>query len=116
MHELSICQSIVDGIVEVLASMAEPPKRLVSARIVVGELRQIVPDFMQDAYRFTTKGTSIEGSTLEIRTVPRQCACRDCDWTGELHMDEYECRGCGSGNLAFDGGTELYLENLEVET
>ena len=115
MHELSICRCIVDSIIQEMGNLEKKPARLVSARIVAGELRQIVPSFLEDAYGFMTKDTDLDGSVLEIESVPKQCVCRQCSWSGPLHIDEYECRNCHSCDLKVDGGQELYLENLEVE-
>lgn len=115
MHELSICQSIVDSILFELNAIEPKPKRLISARIVAGELRQIVPDFMQEAYRAVTKGTEIEGSELEIKVMPIQGKCPDCGWTGNLPTGAFECQSCGISGLNIAGGMELFLDNLEIE-
>ncbi len=115
MHELSICQSIVDSILEELSALDPKPKRLISARIVVGEFRQIVPDFMKEAYKAVTKGTDVEGSELEVKTAPIQGKCGDCGWAGDLPMGDFKCQSCGSSGLKLDGGMSLYLDNLEIE-
>ena len=115
MHELSICKSIVDSIMTEMDAIDPKPKRLISARIVVGELRQIVPDFMQEAYRACTKETEIEGSELEIKDAPIQGKCVECDWVGDLPRGSFECASCGSSTLKTEGGMELYLDNLEIE-
>ena len=115
MHELSICKTIVDSILSELDVMDPKPKRLISARIVAGELRQIVPDFMQEAYRACTKETEIEGSELEIKSAPIQGKCEECDWTGDLSSVSFKCASCGSPKVKMEGGMELYLDNLEIE-
>lgn len=115
MHELSICQGIVKGILSELDAMEPRPKRLISARIVVGELRQIVPELMDSAYSAVTKDTPIEGSRLEIKTCPLNGECKDCGWSGGLETDDFRCAECGSSGIEISGGMELYLDNLEVE-
>jgi hydrogenase nickel incorporation protein HypA/HybF len=115
MHELSICQSIVDSILVELAAIEPKPKRLISARIVAGELRQIIPEFMQEAYSATTKDTEIEGSELQIQVMPIQGKCGACDWKGDLPSGNFECQSCGAERVKFDGGMQLYLDNLEIE-
>lgn len=115
MHELSICQSIVDSILIELAAIEPKPKRLISARIVAGELRQIIPEFMQEAYQATTKDTDIEGSALEIQVFPIQGRCTECDWTGDLPSGVFQCQSCGAERVKLEGGMQLYLDNLEIE-
>ncbi|TFH16180.1 MAG: hydrogenase maturation nickel metallochaperone HypA [Lentisphaerales bacterium] len=115
MHELSICQSIVNSIQEEMAGMDPRPKRLISARIVVGELRQIVPEFMQNAYQNLTKGSDIEGSQLEIKALTIHGTCEACGWTGPLSKDLCECPSCSSSKLKMEGAMDLYLDNLEIE-
>ncbi len=116
MHEFSICQVLVEGILSELEKVHLESPRLVKARIVVGELRQIVPEYLQQAYEIVVKGTIVEGSSLDIKQAPVVGECSDCGWKGELLKDNFCCGACGSGKLKVVGGMELYLDNLEVET
>ncbi|MFC1498946.1 hydrogenase maturation nickel metallochaperone HypA [Verrucomicrobiota bacterium] len=115
MHELSICQSLVDSIIAELDKIEPRPKSLVKARMIVGELRQIVPEYMHEAYSAISKGTIIEGSELEIKTVAISGKCKACGWKGDLQRALFRCKECESGDLDLSGGMELYLDNLEVE-
>ncbi|MBN1270153.1 MAG: hydrogenase maturation nickel metallochaperone HypA [Kiritimatiellae bacterium] len=115
MHEFSICESLVDAVLAEMRRIEPPPRRLVKSRVVVGGLRQIVPDYLREAYGILTKETPAEGSDLEIRSVPILGKCRACGWQGELQEAVFECPKCGSLDVEMVGGTELYLESMEVE-
>jgi len=116
MHEFSICQSLVTAVVEELGKLKPKSCRLVKSRVMVGGLRQVVPEYLQDAYKLLAKDTAAEGSELEVIQAPIVGKCGDCSWQGELSAGNFSCRGCGSGNMELTGGMELHLDGLEVET
>jgi len=115
MHEFSICQSLVDALLVEVDKLEPTPKRLVTARVVVGDLRQIVPEFLRNAYEVLTKDTVAEGSKLEIRTLPIQARCAECKWEGTVKAPFFQCPSCESFQVETTGGMELYLEGMEVE-
>ena len=117
MHEFSICQALVDAITAEMDKVDAPrPLRLVKARVVVGALRQIVPDILQTAYEVITRDTPAEGSTLEIVTVPVTVKCEKCGWTGEIEDILFQCGNCGHTGVEPARGMELYLDNMEIES
>jgi len=115
MHEFSICDVIVKTVLSELNSIQPPPKRLVATSVVVGELRQIVPEQLTFAYECLTKETAAQGSRLEIRRMPTVGECEKCGWRGEMPRARFECAACGSTFATIVGGKELFVENLEVE-
>jgi len=115
MHELSICQSILDTMLEEFRKVDPPPSRIVKVRVVVGELRQIVPDFLQSAYEMLTKDTPAEGSELEIAHAAITAKCSACGWGGGIPKTDFHCPECESLDVQVSGGMELYLESFEVE-
>jgi len=115
MHEYSICQALVAGVLSELDQLDPPPVRLLKARVVVGALRQIVPEFLESAYTTLTNGTEAAGSCLEIRSVPVEIKCGDCDWQGPLPGRIFQCPKCESIQIETLSGMELYLEGLQVE-
>ncbi|NOZ20456.1 MAG: hydrogenase maturation nickel metallochaperone HypA [Planctomycetes bacterium] len=115
MHELSICQSILDTALEEFRKVEPPPNRILKMRVVVGELRQIAPDFLQSAYAMLTEDTPAEGSELEIARAAIMAKCDACDWEGEIPKTDFRCPECKSSDIQVSGGMELYLDSLEVE-
>jgi len=115
MHELSICQSIVNAALEEVARL-DPPPRLRSLQIVCGALHQIVPEFLVDAYRILSRDTVLAGSELKIRIVPVTGRCRQCAWEGEITPPVFQCGACEQFEIELLAGKELFLDRLEVET
>jgi hydrogenase nickel incorporation protein HypA/HybF len=82
---------------------------------VVGELRQVVPEYLTEAYTLLAEGTEAEGSTLEMRPAAIVAECEACGWTGPLPAGKFVCGQCGESRATIQGGTELYLDGLEVD-
>ena len=115
MHEFSICEGLLDTVLAEMRKVNPPARRLLKTRIVVGAMRQVVPEYLAFAYESLTKGTPAEGSALDIVPAPVAAKCRNCGWQGESANPSFQCVKCQSYDLDIEGGTELYLESLEVE-
>ena len=113
MHEFAIGEWLVKTVSSELERI-EPVPKLLSVRVVVGRLRQVVPDNIEFAYRSLAKGTNLEGSILEIVSVPVLAECRKCRQREEIKDVFFQCSACGSGDLEILGGKELYLDGLVV--
>jgi hydrogenase nickel incorporation protein HypA/HybF len=112
-HEFSIAQTIVQAVLAELKKVQ--PARLVRARIVAGNLHQLVSANLTLAYKVLTKDTPAAGSRLSIRRVPITAECRQCHWRGEIRNALFACGRCQSGDIEITGGRELYLDSIEVE-
>ena len=115
MHEFSVCQGLVKAILSELKKLDPPNPKLVKASVVIGRLRQIVPETLQSAYEALTKETVIAGSGVEIINAPILAKCPKCKWEGEIKKNDFCCGKCGCGEVELSGGMELYLNNLTVE-
>jgi hydrogenase nickel incorporation protein HypA/HybF len=115
MHEFNVCQTIVDSALAHMKGSGRPNVRLVKTTIVLGGLRQLVPEYLRSAYEQLTKGTRAEGSTLEIKLAPIEFTCAGCGKTTESNEARFRCASCGSQLGQVSGGREMYLESLEVE-
>jgi hydrogenase nickel incorporation protein HypA/HybF len=115
MHEFSICQTLVKAILSELKKLDPPNPKLIKASVVVGRLRQIIPETLKFAYEMLTKETTIAGSEIEIIGAPILAKCPKCGWKGEIKENNFRCVKCGSGEIQLSGGMELYLNNLTVK-
>jgi hydrogenase nickel incorporation protein HypA/HybF len=115
MHELSICQALADMVSQEMTKPGMRNTRVLEVRVAAGVLRQIVPDFLQDAFAMVTAGTPLAGVLLKVRSVPLQARCRAC--RAESSSDRFlvACKDCGSSDIEITGGSELFVESLEVE-
>ncbi|MFH1022745.1 MAG: hydrogenase maturation nickel metallochaperone HypA [Planctomycetota bacterium] len=115
MHELQMSQVVVDSVLAELEALGPSPRRLIRTRVVVGYLRPLVPETLQEAYRILTEGTPAANSVLEVRKAPFVCRCQRCQATTPVEGFSFACSACGSASGVVVGGREFYLESLEVE-
>lgn len=113
MHELSLCE----GIVQVLEEQA-PLQRFGRVRLVrleVGALAGVDPEAMAFGFEVVTRGTLADGARLEILPLPGQAWCLPCARTVEISQRFDACPYCGGYQLQVTGGAELRIKELEVE-
>ena len=114
MHEFSIGQRIVDAVLDELARIDPPAVCLCKTRVVIGELHQVVPDYLVSAYGLLSEGTPLAGSELELILAPVVGRCRACGWQGSIDVPLFRCGECQSLGVDMISGKELYLDHLEV--
>ncbi|MBU0679233.1 MAG: hydrogenase maturation nickel metallochaperone HypA, partial [Verrucomicrobia bacterium] len=54
MHEFSICEGIVKGIMDEYEKLGPRAGKLQKVHVVVGGLHQVVPDYLETAYEVLT--------------------------------------------------------------
>lgn len=115
MHEMAITGNIVDAVVKHAAQAGAT--RVVSVDLVVGELRDIVDELMQGAFRHLARGTVAEDAVLRIEKVPLRAQCRDCNLVFPANLRRPEtlaCPDCGSRNLGIRTGKEFLIKSIEI--
>ena len=76
MHELSMCEAIARTVVDRAAG-----RQVLTVRVRIGHLRQVVPDTMAFCWEMLTAGTELEGAALQIEHVAATVACEACGAT-----------------------------------
>lgn len=94
-------------------------KEVISVKLRVGKLRDIVEDMMEKCFRYVARGTVAENSRLEIEKVPLIICCNECKTTLllELHTGQTAktvCSKCGKSDFKIVQGNELYVEDIEI--
>ena len=114
MHEFSICEGLVNAVLAELDNQP-PGSRLRKTSIVVGDMRQIVPDTLRFAYETLTRDTRAANSKLEITRIPITIHCRACNSEAEIEDQLFVCKSCGAADVDIVTGKELHLASLEIE-
>ena len=113
MHEVSICESIID----ILKDEAEKngAKKVNSVHMKVGEMAGVVEDALRFAFEVVAKGTLAEGARLDVEHVPLTARCRSCN--AEFHVVGYafSCKRCDSPEIEIVSGRELMIEDIDLE-
>ncbi|MGD9897130.1 MAG: hydrogenase maturation nickel metallochaperone HypA [Candidatus Methylacidiphilaceae bacterium] len=114
MHELSLCQSIVEILKERAGSHDYRTVSRVELRI--GPRAMVEPDAMAFCFAVASRGTLAEGAALEIRFIPARVVCLDCLGQGEVEKLASACPRCGSYRLLMEEeDSGLRLGEIEVE-
>lgn len=105
MHELGYCEGVLEA---VLRRAGDRPVASVGVRI--GAVHRVVSDAFQQSFTIAAAGTVAEGASTVLTVLPAHGHCMDCR-TEFLSPDPSPaCPGCGSLDVAVDGGDEVVLE------
>ena len=112
MHEVSIVQSLADGIRQHLP----PDATLVRAIVEVGSLEHLDEGVMQSAWAATATEPPLVGAVLEIESVPVHVRCRACtrEYSPE-HQAYLACPKCGEARPDVLSGWGVTLRTLEAD-
>lgn len=83
--------------------------------VEVGEMTDILPEYLYKYYPAATQGTILEGSKLTVISVPVKAACSLCGTV--FHPDrehDYKCPACGSVRAHILAGRSVDLKEVRV--
>ena len=116
MHELGITSDILTTVLE--TAEAAGARRIVSISLTVGEMRDLVPEWMQNYFDHCALGTAAQGAKLLFQRVPVRLACQECgaEFAAEVRsIRQIRCPSCSSTRSSVRTGLELRIEGIEVE-
>jgi hydrogenase nickel incorporation protein HypA/HybF len=108
MHELALCQAIVDTV-----ERHADGRRVERVDVRIGHFRQVVPESLQFSWELLTEGTDLEGCRLVIEHVPAVVECRACGATTTLTMPIFVCGSCEGTDVALVSGEELLVASID---
>jgi len=115
MHEVSICQAALETLRRELESRRIPPQKVTRLVLAVGALRQVIPEFMQEAFELLTRRTPLQRCRLELKIIPFTVTCHGCGHSHPAERIVTRCPRCGSDELEISGGDGLLVESFAVE-
>lgn len=92
-------------------------KRVVAIKLKVGELRDVVDEWLQRYFEQVGRGTIAEHARLEIVRSPVVLECAGCTHTFQIAAKEVGgtcCPRCRGARATIKGGRELCIEGIEV--
>ena len=114
MHEMSICQALLDQVERV--ALEQGASQVDSIVLSIGPLSGVEPDLLNRAFEVACLCTIAENATLEIETGPIVVECRSCGAKGEAAVNRLLCASCGDWQVTLVQGDELLLMRLEVSS
>ena len=113
MHELSLCESILQIIEENAASQGF--SKVKKVWLEIGALAGVEKEAMYFGFDVVCKDTLADKAALEIIDLPAVAWCMPCAKNVTVTQRYDACPVCGSYQLQISQGEELRIKELEVE-
>ena len=114
MHELSICQGIVETATAALLDLSRPLPPVTTVTVRIGRLTGVVPDSLRYYFDLLAPDTALAGAALVIEEVPIRGCCADCSARFTIDVLCFTCPACGSGFVELLSGRELQVVSLDT--
>ncbi|MBQ9062038.1 MAG: hydrogenase maturation nickel metallochaperone HypA [Eubacterium sp.] len=115
MHELSYVVRFADRAIAIAEQQhAASVRKLV---VQVGEMTDVLPEYLQKYYPEVAAGTILEGSVLETEPLRAKVKCLQCG--NEYHPEKetnYLCPACGSASGKVLEGRQVVLKEVVTES
>jgi hydrogenase nickel incorporation protein HypA/HybF len=112
MHELSVCQSLLDQVQRIAADHgAERVERIL---LRIGPLSGVEPALLRNAYPLAAAGSIAEHAVLDIEPAPVRVHCVTCGAETDAIPNRLLCGECGDWHTRLVSGDEMLLANLEL--
>lgn len=113
MHELSLTENLIE--IAVKHARREHATRVNSLTMEIGVLSGVMPEAVEFAFEACSKGTLVEGATLQILRIPAIGRCRECGTESAIGSLLDSCSECNSYALDILKGQEMALTEMEVD-
>lgn len=111
MHELAICQALLEQVEEIARRHAARVSRV---HVAVGPLSGVDPRLLERAYGLAAAGTTAGDSDLVIEEAAVRVRCRGCGAESSATAQRLLCAECGNWQTELTGGDELLLLKVEL--
>jgi hydrogenase nickel incorporation protein HypA/HybF len=113
MHELSICQALMEEVARV--AREQRARRIVSVTVRIGPLSGVEPALLESAYPLASAGTPAADSRLIIERAEVRVRCLECGAESQAQSARLLCGSCGNWRVRVLSGEELLLASVELE-
>lgn len=113
MHEMALCESILQLIAE--QARAQCFSRVRTVCLEIGSLATVEIPALRFGFDVVTRGSIAEGAMLDIDEIPGRAWCLPCGEAHEIAARGDPCPRCGSYQLQIVGGTQMRVKELEVD-
>ena len=117
MHEMALVRKVVDLVLETCEG--QDVERVRSVHLYIGDLYDVVDDFVPGLFQHLARGTVAEGAQIAITHVPATVICNHCGFVFPLDTrDEttWECPQCAAKrDYHLYTGREFLIDSIEVE-
>ena len=112
MHELAICQALMDQVDQIaLEQQANGVAKIV---LRIGPLSGVESHLLKQAFPLASAGSLAECSVLEIKEQAIEVECSKCGHTTAATPNRLVCATCGDWQTRLISGDEMLLESVEL--
>lgn len=112
MHELSVCQSLLDQVQRIATEQGADRVERILLRI--GPLSGVEAELLRSAYPLAAAGTLAEAAVLDIEPAPVRVRCATCGAETDAQPNRLLCAACGDWHTRLLSGDEMLLASLEL--
>jgi len=112
MHELSVCQAMLDQVETIAAEHNAHGVEKIVLRI--GPLAGVEAKLLLDAFPLARAGTIADGAQLVIEALPLRVRCDSCGAESDALPNRLLCGACGDWHTRVISGDELLLASVEL--
>ena len=113
MHELSVCQALIDEVVKIAAG--HEARAVGRITVEVGPLCGVEPELLARAFEIARLGTCAAGAELSIAVPEIRVRCSDCGTASPARPNRLLCAACGGYRTQVVEGDELRLRAVELD-
>jgi hydrogenase nickel incorporation protein HypA/HybF len=111
MHELSVCQALIDQIESI--AKEHHARQVNEIFVEIGPLSGVEAPALEQAFDIASAGTVADGAKLMIRSIPVRVSCRECGAISNALPSRLVCGVCGDWRTQLVSGDEMLLASLE---
>jgi hydrogenase nickel incorporation protein HypA/HybF len=112
-HELSVCQALLQQVTEI--ARRERADRVTQIHLRIGPLSGVVPELLEQAFTIARAGTIAEQAQLLTEPQPIRVQCSQCGEESEASVSRLVCGACGDYHTRLISGDELLLASVELK-
>jgi hydrogenase nickel incorporation protein HypA/HybF len=113
MHELAICQSLMDQVESI--ALERNAQSVTFIVIAMGPLSGVEAQLLKNAYPIASSGTVAEDAELIIEHLPIRVKCTQCGSESDALPNKLVCKQCGDWRTTLVSGDEMMLMSVELE-
>lgn len=114
MHELSVCQSIIQQVLQLADE--HQAESIININLAIGPLAGVDSRLLAQAFPLASAGTIAANAQLDTEALPIRIKCQSCDRESEAEMNKLVCPYCNDWHTQLISGDEMLITSIEFET
>lgn len=110
MHELGIVYEIIKTVDDVMQQ--QNLTEIQSISLDVGEMCDIVPSFLKEAWQAAKSSTAYPNARFEINTVTAKAKCKKCGYISAVRELGLTCPNCTGEAFEIISGKEFEIRQI----